>query len=1272
MENIYPMGPEGVSRDFAKPTRNYKNKAWLAVGGLGLFIALYFLLAGWFVLIAYRLLAHAVAGGGNSFWVFIAGVCAAFFAVFMFKALFLGKQNFKIEDKEVTAEQQPRLFEFLYRLADDAGAPRPHRVFLSPRVNASVFYNLSVLNLIYPSKKNLEIGLGLVNVLSLSEFKAVCAHEFGHFAQRSMAVGRWVYTAQQIASKIVARRDALDGFLNGLARIDIRVAWIGWIMQIIVWSIRSLIDFAFRGVVLAQRALSREMEMQADLVAVSLSGSDTLIHALHRLGAADDAWDRAARFAWSEAANKSVVRDVYALQSRIIEHLSVVLDDPLYGKHPPLPSENPEMHRLFRADFALPPTMWSTHPLNFEREENAKRRYVPVEADNRSAWTLFDDAQSLREEVSARLAGTTEEAPVLIETSLAKLDEQYACEYFKRAYRGAYLGRPVTLQAAQVADLFDAQRAASVKDLDLLYPESLAQDLEQVRNLEKEVALLESLRDKTFVPMDGVIRYRGKEIRRNALPDMLIEVLRERAEVREKIWAHDYLCRSVHLALAKELGQGWDAYLRELISMLHYADHSVARLREVHDVLRRRLNAETAGGQARASSDGVVRIIAAAGEAQRVLDDVYTHAHAIVVDDSFVAGFGTESFEEKLGKFGLLPPHRENISNWLNAVDSWFSHTQGVLQSLGSCALDRLLTSEAAVAGWAREGATPDEAPLPVALPESREAFVLDTDRTRDIKPGAWQRFQSAQGWTYGLARFAVAGGIIGGVLLVGSSLSSLEVAVYNGLGRTVQVSIDNRSVTIPRYSYRAVGVSHADSYHVETRDESGRVIESFDGDTNNGNVGLFYNVAGASPLVQWTATYGAAAPQPPKMIGAVRWGNTSVDDLFKEPPQSIKSKTGGIRTVLSAAGSADATETLSMVPVDAAAQVVAAHARWDERGDRNVAGWLNLAMKQPGGNDILRERAERDPNDILSLRYVQDSLTPDDAARFCQTQTAQSQAFPDNPNFRYIAIRCMPESPAKLKAFDDGHRRWPQHGWFAYAAGYTAQEKQDWAVASNLMAVAMQNEPALTDNLSLELARMRRLQKADPRVDVSDLAAQSPSLRMLLAIDSGKDIGDGPLTAYHDLATGHLDAAIAKAKGTGYAERITRLAAASTGASRALMSDALALPLRYDESDEISVFAAIAVALRTGRDIAPYHVLLERMGLGHKAPGEFEQLYRFAMALRDGKVAEADRQLDGLSMQIRGIAHSMGVSVLGARAPRNWQIGARCILFGAERPYLG
>lgn len=1272
MENIYPAGPASVPGDLAKPTKAYKNRAWLAVGCLALFIALYFFLAGWFGLTAYRLIGNALTNGRNAFWSFVAGACAAFLAIFMLKALFFTRQIVKTDDPEVTPEQQPRLFEFLYRLADEAGAPRPHRVFLSARVNAAVFYDLSILNLIFPSKKNLEIGLALVNVLSLGELKAVCAHEFGHFAQRSMAVGRWVYTAQQIAAHIVARRDALDSFLAGLSRVDFRIAWIGWVLGVIVWSIRSVIDVGFRGVVLAQRALAREMEMQADLVAVSLTGSDTLIHALHRLGAADDAWDRAVRFAHSEAAGKRVVKDVFAIQSNIIEQFARVLDDPFYGKYPPLPADNAPAHRVFKADFALPPSMWATHPLNYEREENAKRNYVPAASDDRSAWTIFEDAQSLREQASARLAGAQEDEPAPIEASLARLGEQYSREYFNRAYRGVYLGRSVTREARHASDLFDLQREADASELQSLYPESLGHDLEQLRNLEKEVLLLESLQSRAFVPADGVIRYRGRQLRRSELPQAIEESRREATQARDKICAHDRLCRTLHLAAARKLGHGWEEYLTGLITLLHYADHTDACLRDAQAALRQVISVETSGGVRQVGNDGADRIVRVAGELYQLVARVYEDAAAVVYDASFAPRLGAESFAGALGELGLRPPHRENINDWLRVVDGWLNQTLGALVALSSCTLERLLQSEAAVAGWARTNAEPEEAPAPAQAPKDCATLIPGNERARAIKAGWWQRFQSAQGWGHGLARFAVAGGIIGAVLLTGSSLTLPDIAIYNGLGRSVRVSIGGHSVSVPAFASSKIEASHARSYHVEAHDEQGRLVESFEGDINDGQAGTFYNIAAASPLIQWTAAYGAFQAPPPESIGVTRWGHSTADVLFEEPPSSIKSTGGGMRTVLSGAGDMAPAQTLSWVPRADIPKTIATRARWSSPHDPYLMHWLSLAAEQPGFDGILRQRMADDPHDIVALRTLQDSIAPAARASFCAQQASLSAAAPDNPDLRYIALRCMPDSDAKNAGFDEGHRRWPGHGWFAYAVGYTAEEKGNWADASKAKMLAAKNEPALRDVISVDIARLRRMQSGNPRADIADLARSSTSVRTMLALETGEGISGNVMAAYHELALGHMESAVSKAKGSEHEARVLRLAAASSGAPRALVAQALALPLLDSDTDEASIFTAMALAIRAGKDVSQYHGALSRLEQSRKNAGLEERMLRFADALRDANVAQAQGQLDGLPMELRATAYAMGVTVLGERAPADWKLGARCMLFASERPYFG
>src|SRR5690606_695024 len=404
----------------------------------------------------------------------------------------------------------------------------------------------------------------LVNALTVSEIKAVLAHEFGHFAQRSMALGNWVYIAQQIAAHIIAKRDALDNFLRFLSRIDLRIAWIGWILRLVVWSLRATMETIFSLVLLAQRALSREMEFQADLVAVSVTGSDALIHALHKLQAADEAWDRAQSFVNDQVREGKAARDLFAVQLRVMKHMSGILNDPEYGCVADLPAQNPEQHRVFTADIAQPPRMWATHPYNHEREQNAKKIYVPGVLDNRSSWIIFDDAQALKEKFTQQLLSRFEVEYQPDEEIFSRLDKVYDHEYLNSRYRGAYLGRSFVRHAAKPELLYESNIDSAINALSELYPEDLSAKLEQLRKLERERNLLIALRDGFYTPPDGIIRFRGDEVKKRELPAVIDTVSQECAQAQEVIFNHDKQCRSAHKLAAAELGQGWDAYLSGL------------------------------------------------------------------------------------------------------------------------------------------------------------------------------------------------------------------------------------------------------------------------------------------------------------------------------------------------------------------------------------------------------------------------------------------------------------------------------------------------------------------------------------------------------------------------------------------------------------------------------------------------------------------------------------------------------------------------------------
>jgi Zn-dependent protease with chaperone function len=948
VDNVYSAGPSTVPADLVKPSGVYLWHAWLAMASLLVFIVLYCLLAGWFTWTAYRTIAEVIVRQ-NLGYIFVA-TGATFLAVFMLKGLFFIKRGRSPNAIEITAGEQPRLFEYLHRLADEAGAPRPARVFLSARVNAAVFYDLSLLSLVFPSRKNLEIGLALVNVLTLSEIKAVLAHEFGHFAQRSMAIGSWVYIAHQIAEQIVVKRDFLDRALQSLSREDPRIAWVGWLMSLIVWSLRSLMDTLLRIVLLAERALSRQMEFQADLVAVSLTGSDELVHALHKLQAADDAWGRTLDFTDSEIREGRIPHDLFAVQTRIIEKTAQVLNDDNYGKIPAKTSSNPAQHRVFKTTFAQPPQMWSTHPASADREENAKRHYLHAPHDARSAWLLFDDVDTVKQSITHYLIGDADATTASSEDTYESVDARYHLLQYHPRYQGVYLNRSVVRYAAQATQLYreTLQQPDVLQAMDALYGKEIAQALVRLRELIQERQSLEALRNKTYQATGGIIMFRGKRIARRQLPSVIREVFQEEELVRSRILEHDCQCRSAHLAAADQLGSGWREYLLGLIEVLHYSEHALANLRDANGLLNNVVAIVLADGKV--SKRERKQVIAAANTLYDVLAGIYQQKAELIFDDSLAEYLGVSTGSDLLQELTLNPPGQENLDDWMHVIDSWVAFTTKRLFAVCDAALENLLVSESYVERIVRETGEPKLAPAKSQVPASYPTLRPGEERKRQTRLGWWDRFQTSDGFFPGLLRVSIALVLVGGVFLLGRVVATdAFFTIYNSLDRPVIVVAGNQQYDIPPNSVKNYLQFPVDAaLTIETQTTSGELIERFTPELTGFVEHYVYNVAGASPLVEWTAVYGNAEKRPPRFFDAPRWTRASVDDYFTTPPTSVRTKGGGAsRRVLEGLSGHSITEVMNMLQTDEARkQVILAHAKWDTPNTPNSEQWKELASR--------------------------------------------------------------------------------------------------------------------------------------------------------------------------------------------------------------------------------------------------------------------------------------------------------------------------------------
>ncbi|AAW73296.1 hypothetical protein BRM22_25330 [Xanthomonas oryzae pv. oryzae] len=161
---------------------------------------------------------------------------------------------------------------------------------------------------------------------------------------------------------------------------------------------------------------------------------------MHTLEAAEDGFQRALRFAAREFAQDRPIKDLFAIQSRIIEHLRLVLNDPGHSVVPEVPTDAARMHRLFHTEIAQLSQMWATRPPNATREENLKRRCIACAIDARPAMELLHDAQALRERVS--LGMFNGEAPTCVDTavSLEQLEREFAALSLSRRYQGSTWG----------------------------------------------------------------------------------------------------------------------------------------------------------------------------------------------------------------------------------------------------------------------------------------------------------------------------------------------------------------------------------------------------------------------------------------------------------------------------------------------------------------------------------------------------------------------------------------------------------------------------------------------------------------------------------------------------------------------------------------------------------------------------------------------------------------------------------------------------------------
>ena len=225
------------------------------------------------VFLPYWLMTSTESANGQLVLIFLFGIAIAGAILW---SLFPRPDKFTAPGPVLDKSQHPRLFAELENIAAALNEPMPREVYLIGDLNAWVADRGGFLG--FGSRRVMGLGLPLLSILTVSQFRAVLAHEFAHYYGGDTSLGPWVYKTQ-----------------NAMVRIFQNIGSVGKVARVAVLSIMymvvgTLMKWYFKLFLRAINLASRQREYRADELACLIAGRQALIDGLRSIHGGTPAW----------------------------------------------------------------------------------------------------------------------------------------------------------------------------------------------------------------------------------------------------------------------------------------------------------------------------------------------------------------------------------------------------------------------------------------------------------------------------------------------------------------------------------------------------------------------------------------------------------------------------------------------------------------------------------------------------------------------------------------------------------------------------------------------------------------------------------------------------------------------------------------------------------------------------------------------------------------------------------------------------------------------
>nr|WP_315146669.1 M48 family metalloprotease [uncultured Flavobacterium sp.] len=536
-------------------SNSFKKMTTKAIIAIALFLIVYILL----LFLAIGLTILSVIGG---FYIIVAkpmaitlglGIGLAslgfFILAFLFKFIFKKHKIDRSHLTEITEQTEPKLFRFISDIVKEVETDFPKKIYLSTDVNASVFYDSSFWSMFFPIKKNLQIGLGLVNTITEQEFKAIMAHEFGHFSQKSMKVGSYVYNVNQVIFNMLFDNESFDKMIQKWANVSgyfsIFVMIAVRIIEAIQWILKKMYDY----ININYLALSREMEFHADEVAANVAGFLPLKESLLRMDLAAHSYNSVINFYENKLSENIKSENIYKEQNFVLTFLANESELPFKNDLPLVSSL--DLSKFNKSKLIIK-DQWASHPSTDERISNLERLNVIKENSNQeSANSLFLSIEKLQQDLTNKLFSFVENPDKLLSLKIDDFKMEYIQNYekntFNKVYNGYYDNKNPNYFEVKDIESSNANQNVEMffnkEKIDMIYDFiALENDKNTLLNIENKVFSI-----KTF-------DYDGQKIKANETSLLIPKIEKEIENLKVEITNNDIGIYSHFYHLAKEKG----------------------------------------------------------------------------------------------------------------------------------------------------------------------------------------------------------------------------------------------------------------------------------------------------------------------------------------------------------------------------------------------------------------------------------------------------------------------------------------------------------------------------------------------------------------------------------------------------------------------------------------------------------------------------------------------------------------------------------------------